>query len=244
MAINTFPLVLEDAYWITPTVKHFVFHSTMTPPFNYLPGQFITVQFEREGQTLRRSYSIANAPTQNNRIEFAAGYREGGPGTEFLFNLTPSESITVMGPFGRLILKNEIPKRYILIATSTGITPYRAMIPSLTEHLHTNPSLSIVIIQGVQTQEDVLYEADFAAFAAKHPQVQVRKQLSQAKEIDPSKQEYRGHAQLSFPDLALNPTEDLVYLCGNPSMIDEAFTLLTDQGFATQRIIREKYISK
>jgi NAD(P)H-flavin reductase len=43
--------------------------------------------------------------------------------------------------------------------------------------------------------------------------------------------------------LSLNPDEDIVYLCGNPGMIDESFAYLKDKGFALQRIIREKYIS-
>jgi NAD(P)H-flavin reductase len=43
--------------------------------------------------------------------------------------------------------------------------------------------------------------------------------------------------------LALNPEGDKVYLCGNPAMIDEAFAYLTQNGFTTPHIVREKYIS-
>ena len=49
--------------------------------------------------------------------------------------------------------------------------------------------------------------------------------------------------QTAFPELNLNPEEDVVYLCGNPSMIDESFELLKSHQFTTQHIIREKYIS-
>jgi NAD(P)H-flavin reductase len=50
--------------------------------------------------------------------------------------------------------------------------------------------------------------------------------------------------QSSFPELDLNPEEDMVYLCGNPGMVDESFSDLKDRGFAIQRIVREKYISR
>jgi NAD(P)H-flavin reductase len=46
-----------------------------------------------------------------------------------------------------------------------------------------------------------------------------------------------------FGSLDLSPTTDVVYLCGNPNMIDEAFQLLVDAGFPIPQIRREKYIS-
>lgn len=244
MQVNTFPIVLEATFMASPKVKHFIFQSVQSPAFTYLPGQFITIHMEREGKILRRSYSIANVPEQNNRIEFAAGYVAGGPGTEFLFNLKPGDSINITGPFGRLILKDEIPKRYILVATSTGITPYRAMLAELYKRLNANPDLNVVILQGVQKREDMLYGDEFLALATRFPRVIFRAHLSREQGTDLHAHEYVGHVQRSFPDLALNPQEDIVYLCGNPSMIDDAFSYLKDNGFAMQQIIREKYISR
>ena len=74
MQINTFPITLKESSMITPKVKHFVFNCELSPHFNYQPGQFITIHFEHEGKALKRSYSIANEPKQDNQIEFAASY--------------------------------------------------------------------------------------------------------------------------------------------------------------------------
>ncbi|WP_133126720.1 ferredoxin--NADP reductase [Legionella nagasakiensis] len=243
MSVKTFPIVLEEAFMLSPKVKHFIFRSSEEPAFHYLPGQFITLHFERDGKLLRRSYSVANAPAQDNRIEFAAGYVEGGPGTELLFNLKPGDTIHINGPFGRLILKDDMPKRYIFVATSTGITPYRAMIPELKRRLQINPELNIIILQGVQKREDILYGDEFFTLVTLFPRVEFRIHLS--REAQENKQTYEriGYVQSSFDDLALNPTEDIIYLCGNPGMIDESFSYLKEKGFAMQNIIREKYIS-
>lgn len=243
MQANTFPVLLENSYMLSPTVKHFVFRSTQNPAFNYLPGQFITIHFERDGKMLRRSYSIANMPQHNNAIEFAAGYVEGGPGTDLLFNLKPGDTININGPFGRLILKDDIPTRYILVATSTGVTPYRAMMQELAQRLEKNPTLSVVILLGVQKREDILYNDEWLAFTANNPRVMFRAHLSREQRPDLLPHEYKGHVQKSFSELALNPEQDIVYLCGNPAMIDDAFTYLKDSDFTVHNVIREKYIS-
>jgi len=245
MQVNTFPITLEESFMISSKVKHFIFKCDLSPAFDYLSGQFITIHFDHNGKGLKRSYSIANLPQQNNRIELAAGYFENGPGTQLLFNLNPGDTVNVNGPFGRLILKDEMPGRYILVATSTGITPYRAMLQELESRIKQNSNLKIVILQGVQKRDEILYSKEFTDFAEKFPQTVVFKPyLSRESLGDLLEHEGHGYVQHAFPELNLNPERDVVYLCGNPGMIDDAFNYLKDQGFAVPQIIREKYISR
>jgi ferredoxin-NADP reductase len=244
MQVNLFPITLVEAFMLSPNVKHFIFRADLTPAFDFQPGQFITIHFERDGKILKRSYSIANGPLQNNRIEFAAGYVEGGPGTELLFNLSPGDTININGPFGRLTLKDECPKRYVLIATSTGITPYRSMLAELKKRLESHPLLRVLIMLGVQTEKETLYADEFMAFCAAYPeQATFRVQLSRATNTNLHPPQFSGYVQHAFPDIELNPEGDVVYLCGNPGMIDEAFENLKERGFTMPQIIREKYIS-
>lgn len=99
-----------------------------------------------------------------------------------------------------------------------------------------------MILQGVQRHQEILYLEEFTALAAEYPQVTFRAYLSQ--EQGPlAKDEYKGYVQHAFSELALNPDQDLIYLCGNPSMIDDAFHDLQEKGFGTPQVIREKYIS-
>ncbi len=244
MQINTFPVTLKQSFMITPKVKHFVFSCELAPTFQYEPGQFITVHFEHEGKPLKRSYSIANVPQLDNQIEFAAGYFANGPGTNLLFNLKPGDIIHISGPYGRLTLKDEQPRRYILAATSTGITPYRAMLQELGKRLEANPDLQVVILQGIQRREEILYYDEFKNFTQKYTQAVFMPYLSRQPVEELAENEFSGYVQHAFPALNLNPQQDIVYLCGNPGMIDEAFNYLKEHGFAMQHIIREKYISR
>ena len=243
MKLKTFPLILESAVRITPNVKHFVFRYDGEGDFSYTPGQFITLHFEHQGKMLRRSYSIANKGNEGNRIEFAAGYVEHGPASELLFNLQPGEALNANGPFGRLVLKDEPVKRLILLATSTGVTPYRCMLNEIETRLSNDPTLEVIVLQGVQKREDVLYGDEFIAFSEQHPRFQFCAHLSRENIDKPHPFETSGYVQSAFDTLSLDPEHDLVYLCGNPQMIDDSFNILKERGFEIKSIRREKYIS-
>lgn len=242
-SLKTFPIVLKSVSSITPNVKHFTFTKE---DFFYTAGQFITLHIEREGKILRRSYSVGCTPEfskENQVIEFAAGYVENGPASELLFKLKPGDTLQASGPFGRLTLKEETPKRYIFVSTSTGVTPFRAMFNTLSERFKTHPETQVVLLEGVQYRQDILYSDDFLNFSKKHPQFTFYASYSREKKINFQHHEHSGYVQSIFPSLNLNPHEDVVYLCGNPSMIDEAFLYLKEKEFEVKNIFREKYIS-
>lgn len=244
MSIDTFPIVLKETYMLSPSVKHFRFQSKLQPAFAFIAGQFIRINFEHAGKILRRSYSIANPPQNDNYIEFAASYVKNGPGTDYLFNLKIGDEVLANGPFGKLILNDDTQKRIILVATSTGVTPYRAMLPELAKKIKASSNFKCAILQGVQKQGDILYNQEFVAFAnSMHGQMQFQAFLSRETTNNLATHEHKGHVQDGFAALELNHEQDVVYLCGNPAMIDDCFNLLQDKGFTTQNIIREKYIS-
>jgi len=242
MKPEPFLVVLDRCFMITPGVKHFVFHIVSRSDFVFLPGQFVTIHFEHEDKILRRSYSIANPPTLPGIIEFAAGFVDQGFGSELLFNLKPGDKLQMTGAFGRLILRETDPKRYIFLGTSTGITPYRAMLPALSLRMQHNPALKVVILQGIQVREDALYLDEFLQWTAAHQNAHFIACFSREQSVLHA-YERLGYVQTQFEHLALNPAEDIVYLCGKPAMIDDAFERLQNLQFETQRIIREKYIS-
>jgi NAD(P)H-flavin reductase len=49
--------------------------------------------------------------------------------------------------------------------------------------------------------------------------------------------------QVALREIRPEPAHDIAYLCGNPNMVDEAFSLLKEAGLPIPHIRREKYIS-
>lgn len=243
MAIEKFTLVLDSARMIAPNVKHLVFKRDNGLPLAFTAGQFVTFLLpSATGEIKRRSYSIANPPQQGSELEIAISYVKGGIASETLFNLKPGDSIAAMGPAGKLVLQNETSGRLIFVGTGTGVAPYRAMLPELSRLLQTT-TLKVVILQGVQYRQDLLYGQDFRAFAEQNPAAQFFAHFSREDAIHLAEDERRGYVQYHFADLNLNPAEDVVYLCGNPNMIDQAFADLQARGFQSTQLRREKYIS-
>ncbi len=243
VAIVAFEVVATDE--IAPRVKHIALKPSATAEFPFIPGQFITIHFEKDHHPLKRSYSIASIPGTDQTIDFTASYVEHGPGSQYLFALKPGDKVQVSGPFGRLILKEEPVRRLFLLSTGTGVTPYRAMLPALSEKIRKDPAVKILIAQGVQRRQDVLYAQDFLAWAAQHrAQAEYRCYLSR-EDLSAHREshEFSGYVQKSIEAFAIQPEGDIVYLCGNPNMIDQAFAQLQTLMLPTSQVRREKYIS-
>lgn len=243
MLPKSYILTLKQIKHITPTVFHLGFAREDKQAFTFIPGQFITIHFTHEDKVVRRSYSVATIPGETDLVEIAVSYVAEGLASEYLFHLQLEDQVEATGPFGRLILTAEQPQRYLLIATGTGVTPYRAMLPELLKRLAEQSTLEVSILLGVRTRADLLYAEDFLAASQKNPRLQFhvcysREFLEHAEGFE--KQGYVSHL---IKELNVNPQQDLVYLCGNPNMIDEVFAYLKEQGFATESIRREKYIS-
>ncbi|MDO8953761.1 MAG: FAD-binding oxidoreductase [Gammaproteobacteria bacterium] len=242
MAIEQFTLVLQSVKALTPNTKHFSFIREDGKGLQYLPGQFITFSFDSaDAKPKRRSYSIASIPGQTDALDMAIAYVEGGVASEFLFKMEPGQKLPAMGPAGRLILQEEPISRCVLVATGTGVAPYRCMLPQLAEKLK-DPNYSVDLLLGVRFKEDCLYAQDFIEFAKQHANFRFHAYYSR-EESQLESFEHKGYVQHAFHGLNLKPGADVIYLCGNPNMIDEAFQHLVAAGFATKDIRREKYIS-
>lgn len=245
MAITTFPVTLKWAHLIAPGVRHLAFDRKDGTPLSFIPGQFISIHFTENDKPIKRSYSIATIPNESEHIEIALSYIAGGSASEFLFNLSPGQEVQMSGPYGRLILRDEeTPRRFILVATGTGVTPYRSMLPQFKARFAQDLNLEIYVLLGVRTHHDQLYTKDFLALAEVQPRFHFNTYYSREYPATPLPFEHSGYVQSAFPELNLDPHQgDLIYLCGNPHMVDNAVELLKQKEFAIQQIRREKYVS-
>jgi ferredoxin-NADP reductase len=241
MATDTFPVQLAWRRLATPHVLHLAFRRSDGAALPFTPGQFLNLHFATEAGGTHRSYSIANPPQTDGLLEIAMSPVEAGLASEALAALEPGQELRASGPFGRFVLRDEPPRRYVLVGTGTGITPYRAMLPQLAERLDAGFRAHVVL--GVWRREELLFGEDFLAAARADPRFAFTACYSRDFPGDPHPWEHAGYVQSAFSNLGLDPAHDVVYLCGNPGMVDEAFEILKAMGFGVKEIRREKYLS-
>lgn len=233
---------------LAPSVRHLVFERADDKPFAFIPGQFIQVHFNYDdGKPTKRSYSVATVGPGDGspvgRVEIAVSYVEGGAATALLANLKEEETVDASGPYGRFCLfDTDANRRYLLVGTGTGITPYRAMLPQIRKVI-AERGAEVYVIFGARSEEELLYGQDFVDFEHETPGFRFYACLSRTQRSLPRQYDRSGYVQALLAELAPDAAGDIVYLCGNPNMVDQAFGQLKEAGLPVPHIRREKYVS-
>ncbi|UXI68767.1 FAD-binding oxidoreductase [Tahibacter amnicola] len=243
-----FPLRLVSSYMLAEACRHLVFERADGKPFAFAPGQFIQIHFHYpDGKATKRSYSVATIgagdATPIQHIEIAVSYVEGGAATALLSGLKEGDTVDASGPYGRFCLFDaDANKRYLLVGTGTGITPYRAMLPQIRRVIEQR-GCEVYVIFGARTERELLYGQDFIDFERHTPGFRFYSCFSREQRAVPRLYDRSGYVQNLLAELAPDPSGDIAYLCGNPNMVDQAFAQLKEAGLAVPHIRREKYIS-
>lgn len=247
-----FPLKLVGRRMLAPTVAHLGFVRDDGEPLDYIPGQFLQVHFHYpDGTATKRSYSLATRRDQSrpsdDAVEIAVSYVTGGAATALFEALPEGGTIQASGPYGRFcLMPNDANRRYLLIGTGTGVTPYRAMLPQLAEQI-AGRGIEVVLLFGARTPEELLYGDEFRAFANAHPGFRFvpcfSRELPAADSPHAHADVRKGYVQDQLAEFAPQADGDIAYLCGNPNMVDACFETLKGHHLPVPHIRREKYIS-
>lgn len=233
---------------LAPSVGHYQFVRDDGQPLDFVPGQFIQVHFRyADGTPAKRSYSLAtihdHALGPGEAVEIAVSYVPGGAATALFEGLPEGGHVEASGPFGRFcLMPGDRNARYLLIATGTGVTPYRSMLPQL-RSLMAERGVEVVLLQGARTPAELLYGDEFRAFADAHPEFRYVPCLSRELPPDPHPDVRHGYVQQHLGEFAPDAARDIAYLCGNPDMVDACFEALKGFGLPVPQIRREKYVS-
>ncbi len=233
---------------LAPSIGHYQFVRDDGQPLDFLPGQFIQVHFDyADGTATKRSYSLATihdrALGPGEAVEIAVSFVPGGAATALFEGMALGDHVSGSGPFGRFCLQpGDHNARYLLIATGTGVTPYRSMLPQLRTAMQER-GVEVVLLQGARSPDELLYSEDFYAFAAANPGFRYMPSLSRELPDNPHADVRLGYVQQQLAEIAPDPARDIAYLCGNPDMVDTCVEALKQAGLPMPQIRREKYVS-
>lgn len=229
---------IEDA---TPNTKIFRVQVNDMERFDFIPGQFVTLDLPiHEKKNKRwRSYSIASHPDGTNNIELVISHFKGGAGSSFLFNeLKEGDELLFRGPQGVFTLPEKLDKDLFLICTGTGIAPFWSMVQHI--HLHNVPHKKIYLIFGCRKKEDSLYADELR---------KMENELSDffylptySREGDNEERIRKGYVHSVYEEiLDAQKPEAVFYLCGWKNMIDDAQKKIIALGYDKKDIKLELY---
>ena len=224
---------LVETREIALEIRHFIFEIPDVPVFSFIPGQWVSCEERVDGEMITRAYSIASPP-DGNRFELCLNRVEGGHLSPYLFSMEPGDSIEMRGPFGTFIFR-EPPNDTVMIATGTGIAPFRSMLPP---RLAKDAARQITLLFGVRHEHGLLYRDEFEAMEQAHRNFRFWPTLTRPE------QDWKGRVGRVQQHLAeaVGSRRDLdVYICGLREMVDETRAMLKSMGFDRKRLIYEKY---
>jgi ferredoxin-NADP reductase/Fe-S-cluster-containing hydrogenase component 2 len=224
---------------VTHDVKTFRF----TPPgggdipFQYLPGQFLTLHLTVRGHPIRRSYTIASSPTWRDRIEITVKRESHGVVSRFLHDeLKVGDEVEIEAPNGTFVFDGSQAERLALIAAGVGITPMMSVARYLTE---TGWLGSIALILGFRAARDFIFRDELEQLTALNPNMSVTVTMSQPEAGVWLGRRGRIDAELlaTVADLALRT----VHICGPPAMMDSVRRAVRELGVDETRIKTEAF---
>ena len=224
---------LLESREIAPEIRHFIFETPDVRQFLFVPGQWVSFEETVNGESITRAYSIASPPS-GNRFELCLNLVENGRLSPYLFSMHPGDTVEMRGPFGTFLFRDP-PSDSLLVATGTGIAPFRAMLQS---RLASHPAQQITLLFGVRHEESLLYRAEFDALARQYANFRFWPTLTRP---GPHWKGRTGRIQQHL-DEALGSRRDIdVYICGLHQMVDEVRAQLRSMGFDRKKMIYEKY---
>jgi propane monooxygenase reductase subunit len=195
-------------------------------------GQYVDLRIP--GTDVYRSFSMANLPNDDGRLEFMIKLYPGGRFSGLLADggLSVGEEVEVRGPYGVFTLR-EADRPILFIGGGAGMAPILSLLRSMADAAVGRPA---VYYYGAREEQDLFHLEELNGLASALPGFRFVPALSHA--------EWDGETGL-ITDVVDRIEADLTdvdaYLCGPPPMVDAATELLLRRGVPESHIHFDKF---
>ncbi|MDP2676872.1 MAG: FAD-dependent oxidoreductase [bacterium] len=217
---NRITATLTEKKELAPLIHLITF--MLNSPIQFEAGQYITLKIPSGNEIFDRPFSIASPPSENNSFQLLVKLIPGGLASTFFENATIGTSIEVSGPDGAFHIKHT-DRSIHLVASSTGIAPFRSIIYDLLKTKNFLLPLELTFI--VPPQEGMILK----------------------EELDMLKKEHANFSFTVIEDTAsffslLNEYKDKdFYLCGGQHFVQDINSYLAKKSVDAERIHFEKF---
>jgi CDP-4-dehydro-6-deoxyglucose reductase len=177
----------------------------------FLAGQYIEFLL-KDGS--RRSFSMGNAPHDDELIHLHVRHVPGGQFTDHVFGrMKERDILRLEGPLGTFFLREDSQKPIVFVASGTGFAPIKSIIENA---LHKGIARPMTLYWGGRRPKDLYMDELAKSWPIKYVPV-VSDALAEDSWSGRTGFVHRAAMQ-DFPDLSGHQ----VYACGVPIMVDSA----------------------
>lgn len=196
---------------------------------DFKPGQYVALGLPGDdGKVIKRAYSIGSSPLEKDYLEFYVAIVPTGALSSKLIDLKEGDKLHCGPKITGTFTLHDVPadKNLILISTGTGLAPYMSMLRTASTW---TPNRKIYLLHGVRRRSDLGYVEEIKALT-KDPRLIYLPFVSRE---EGDHEVRKGYVQsvIESGELELLPERDHVFVCGNPSMIDNVETMLKERGY-------------
>lgn len=205
-------------------------------PFAFEPGHYVVLHLRNGEASECRPYSICQPPDASGELAVCIQHTDS-PFAARLARADETVRLAADPPAGCFTLPERLEGDLLLIATGTGVAPFRAMA----ERLRDRWAGDVWLLFGARVEEGLLYDADWRQLSAEREGFHYLPTLTR-----PSDQWIGavGRVQTVLPGLLETlprPGQTTAYLCGFPEMLEDARPLLVGAGIPAAQIIDRQY---
>ena len=197
--------------------------------FEFIPGQCVNIGMDSSG--INREYSSYSSVVDSKKMEFLIRAVENGAVSTALRNLKKGEYVQLDGAYGKFTLKEpeDKSKKYVFIASGTGIAPFHSFALSY-------PNLNYTILHGVRYENEQYDKNDYKkgsyiACISKNQKTKTEKTQNNV---------FEGRVTDYLRSNGVDKTATY-YLCGNTDMINEVYDILREEKVNGDQIFTEVF---
>jgi ferredoxin-NADP reductase/ferredoxin len=207
-------------------------------PFDYLPGQFLTLHMAPQGVPVKRSYTIASTPTWRDRVEITVKREPNGVVSRWLHDdLKVGEEVEVEAPNGTFIFTGAQAESVVLVGAGVGITPMMSVVRYLYETAWPG---QVYLILGFRSPQDFIFREELEELKARYSNLRVTVTVS-----NPVNEAWAGKVGRIDEALLAGCVPDLArhraHVCGPPSMMEDVKGFLLRLGVNRAEIKTEAF---
>lgn len=229
---KTLPCRIDSISKLADDVVGVVLRVPPNSALNYLAGQYIDVI----AFGVRRSYSIANAPHADGKVELHIRQVNQGVLSRYWFSESRvNDLLRLEGPLGTFSLRNLNTENIVFLATGTGIAPVKAMLEKLAGAPELLIGKRVHVYWGGRSIPDLYWQPDFEGLPLEFVPV-----LSRA---DAAWTGRRGYVQQVLLEDMLDLKNSVIYACGSGAMIHSARKELFMGGLPPKNFYSDAFVS-